>query len=169
MSSLCGTGDSPVSHTILCRRDLLTAYDGNPITYDAIGNPTTWYDRGGGDLDQRPEADDHQRHQRPCRSQLYLRFRRPAADEDRRNRIAVGSSHAKIRGADRIREITSEQERHYSEKSGVFLAVFSENILRTTVYPDHNQELFFVKICLCNIQKTQNLSIFAAGITGSEQ
>ena len=24
--------------------DLLTAYDGNPITYDAIGNPTTWYD-----------------------------------------------------------------------------------------------------------------------------
>ena len=24
-----------------CRKKLLTAYDGNPITYDAIGNPTT--------------------------------------------------------------------------------------------------------------------------------
>ena len=24
--------------------DLLTAYNGSPITYDAIGNPTTWYD-----------------------------------------------------------------------------------------------------------------------------
>ena len=25
-------------------QDLLTAYDGNAISYDAIGNPTTWYD-----------------------------------------------------------------------------------------------------------------------------
>ena len=41
---MCGTEYGFLSHTILYRRDLLTAYDGNPITYDAIGNPTTWYD-----------------------------------------------------------------------------------------------------------------------------
>ena len=41
---MCGTEYGFLSHTILYRRDLLTAYDGNPISYDAIGNPTTWYD-----------------------------------------------------------------------------------------------------------------------------
>ena len=41
---MCGTEYGFLSRTILCRRDLLTAYDGHSISYDAIGNPTTWYD-----------------------------------------------------------------------------------------------------------------------------
>ena len=33
-----------MSHTLSCYKNQLTAYDGQPITYDAIGNPTVWYD-----------------------------------------------------------------------------------------------------------------------------
>ena len=33
-----------MSNTLSCYKNQLTAYDGQPITYDAIGNPTVWYD-----------------------------------------------------------------------------------------------------------------------------
>lgn len=37
-----GTGDGSLSHTLSCYKNQLTAYDGQPITYDAIGNPISY-------------------------------------------------------------------------------------------------------------------------------
>ena len=53
-------------------KDLLTSYNGNTITYDAIGNPLNWgYGYHQYDLEQRPESDLLEK--RRVRDTIWLR------------------------------------------------------------------------------------------------
>ena len=43
-TKISGSGTDTFTYGNTEWRDLLTAYNGNTITYDTVGNPTTWYD-----------------------------------------------------------------------------------------------------------------------------
>lgn len=43
-TKISGSGTDTFTYGNTEWRDLLTAYNGNSITYDTVGNPTTWYD-----------------------------------------------------------------------------------------------------------------------------
>lgn len=43
-TKISGSGTDSFTYGNTEWRDLLTAYNGNSITYDTVGNPTTWYD-----------------------------------------------------------------------------------------------------------------------------